>query len=435
MIDAIEIKGYWFLPDDPENRVAGTLTYTPNRKIILELIGAFHDPRDYMMSLAQGDDKRKEIILGESSDAKSITLINCSSYGSLNFSCSFPMQKFSVQYCLAGIHLKSWTEEVFNQITVKMPGLTKWVNHYCVDYSIPFKNDRIHGFNLSYDRDNSNDISVQLTDNINLELEFTCSPPGTEHEEQLVIEQSYQLNISTKKVMSFWDLLLQASKFKSFLTLGTLTSIGYQSIEFYSPDRFQELKDGEKLFHPVRFYYNQFDKTDTDAANKKDFLFTHDRIKTSFEEVIKNWYGFDELMAPILKHLIESIQEKNIFNTGDFLIVVQALEGYATRFRPAIPANKKFVTLIEQLTFLRDEFSYVQLVKNTSLDLDIVVNSRHYYSHFFEKKANAHVATGIELYELTQKLKVILICCVLSQTGFAQNDIITIMKAYRDRVN
>ncbi|WP_374950056.1 HEPN domain-containing protein [Mucilaginibacter sp.] len=435
MIDAVEIKGYWFLPDDPENRIAGILTYLPNRKITLELIGSFKDPHDYMFALAQDDSKRTDIILGESSDAESITLLNCSSYGTLNFSCSFPMQKFNVQYCLQGIHLKSLQDAAFNQVTVKMPGLTKWVNHYCVKYSIPFKNDKVNGFNLSFDRDNSNIISVQLGNDLDLELEFTCSPPATPHDEKLLVRQAYQLNILSKSNLPFRELLSQISKFKSFLTLGTLTNIGYQSIELYSPNEYQELMDGEKIHHPINFYYNQLDKVNADKINTKDFLFTYDSIEASFEDVIKNWYGFDDLMAPIIKHLIESIHERNIFNTGDFLIVVQALEGYATRFRPNIPASGRFVTLKEQLTFLRDQFSYVQLVKNTSLYLDIVVNSRHYYSHFFHKKANVHVATGIELYELTQKLKVILVCCVLSQVGFAQNDIITIMKAYRDRVN
>lgn len=32
-------KGYWWLPDNPEKKVAGIVTYIPNEKICLELIG------------------------------------------------------------------------------------------------------------------------------------------------------------------------------------------------------------------------------------------------------------------------------------------------------------------------------------------------------------------------------------------------------------
>ena len=34
-------KGYWWLPNNPEKKVAGVLTYTPAEHILLELIGAF----------------------------------------------------------------------------------------------------------------------------------------------------------------------------------------------------------------------------------------------------------------------------------------------------------------------------------------------------------------------------------------------------------
>lgn len=41
--DKIEYRGFWYLPSDPENSVAGTVTYYPNERIVLELIGSFGD--------------------------------------------------------------------------------------------------------------------------------------------------------------------------------------------------------------------------------------------------------------------------------------------------------------------------------------------------------------------------------------------------------
>ena len=432
MTENIEIKGYWFLPSEPDNRVAGTLYFSPNRKLTLELIGSFRDPVSYIKAVAERVPKKQEIILGESSDGKEITLINCDSYGSLNFSSTFPLQNFNVQYCMQGIHLTNRNDEIFDNITVKIPYLTKWVNHYDIKYAVPFKDNRANGFSLSFDRDNSNLISVQLDDEYELELEFTCSPPGTHYEEQLIIRQAYQLNIISKNLRSFWSLLSQTGKFKMFLTLGTLNTVGYQSISFHSPHKFQELNNGERIFHPINLYFNQIEEWRPNVS-AREFLFTHDLINQSFDAVIKKWFSFDVLMAPILKHLIESIKEKNIFNTGDFLIVIQALEGYATRFRPNIPKKEKRIKLIEQLNYLHNEFSYLEIIKNTPLDLEVAVNSRHYYSHFFAKKQHAHVAEGVELYEITQGLKTKLICCVLNEAGFDQFAITSIMKAYRQR--
>ena len=39
--EPFEYKGYWWKPDDPENKVAGVLTYKPGENIVLELIGTF----------------------------------------------------------------------------------------------------------------------------------------------------------------------------------------------------------------------------------------------------------------------------------------------------------------------------------------------------------------------------------------------------------
>lgn len=68
----LEYKGYWYLPTAPEDRVAGVLTYHPNEKIILELMGCFGE---YSWSILT---KREEdpVILGRTADGKDITLIN-----------------------------------------------------------------------------------------------------------------------------------------------------------------------------------------------------------------------------------------------------------------------------------------------------------------------------------------------------------------------
>ncbi|OKS88494.1 ApeA N-terminal domain 1-containing protein [Mucilaginibacter polytrichastri] len=230
MKEVFEIKGYWFLPNDQDNRVAGTLYFVPNESITLELIGSFHFSEDHLISVFNHDSEPLTIIHGESSDAKPITLINCNSYGSLNFDCSFAMQKFSVQYVLKGLHINSISDDVFAEISVRLPLLTAWVNSYRIEYSIPFKNDRANGFELSYNLDNINLIPVQIDKNLNLELEFTCSPPGTAYEEELIVKQAYQLNIRSKKATSFLKLLQKASRFNIFLSLGTLNTIFYESI-------------------------------------------------------------------------------------------------------------------------------------------------------------------------------------------------------------
>lgn len=430
MKEQFEIKGYWFLPGEEDNRVAGTLYFTPNKGITLELIGSFHEQLEFLQVSFSDRTKSTAIIWGESSDAKRITLIDCHAYGSLNLSASFPMQKFSVRYALVGIHLAHTDSAVFNSISVRLPFLTAWVNNYRVKYSLQFADNGVSGFELEYHLDDNNTISVQLDPELALEIEFSCTPPGTSTTEVLTVQQGYRLNFNTVQLHSFHHLLKKANRFNTFLQLGTLNELSFEKITLINPDNYQELTNGCKYFHPVELFYQQHTNTAVRKSSMKDFLFTYDAIEGTFNAIIKKWFGFDIQMAPILKHLINSISPKDLFDTGDFLVVIQALEGYATRFRPNIPKTGKKLTLKDQLNGLWSEFSYIPRIQNLSLNVDIATNSRHYYSHFFSKKANAHVADGVELYKLTQSLKAILICCVLSETGFDQQTMLTIMNKY-----
>ena len=43
--EKLECKGYWWLPNNPNETIAGVLTYIPNEKILLELIGTFYNPQ------------------------------------------------------------------------------------------------------------------------------------------------------------------------------------------------------------------------------------------------------------------------------------------------------------------------------------------------------------------------------------------------------
>jgi len=122
-----EYKGYRFLPSAPENKIAGILTYIPNESIKLELIGTLEKAE--LPIIAFTNSTRIDIIWGITSDAKKISLIDCfPGGGSYNFSCSFPIIKYSIQYCLIGTYIENFQDKLFNWSDVTMPELNTWCN-------------------------------------------------------------------------------------------------------------------------------------------------------------------------------------------------------------------------------------------------------------------------------------------------------------------
>ena len=75
MMDNFEYKGYWYLPDCEDHQVAGILTFIANNSAILELIGDIDAHDEPLMAIFE--QKSHTVIWGVNSDAKRITLLNC----------------------------------------------------------------------------------------------------------------------------------------------------------------------------------------------------------------------------------------------------------------------------------------------------------------------------------------------------------------------
>lgn len=226
--------------------------------------------------------------------------------------------------------------------------------------------------------------------------------------------------------------------YEQFLSLATLKVVECSQIILHDRNLYQEVK-GKKYYNTIELIYVQKDDFEESKQTKRhNYLFTYDTIEKQYNQIIKKWYTDTEKIAPIRLHLIESIRLKRIFSSVDFLIVIQALEGYHTRFRKkdtltnkdqstidsALNTSKsKGKQLKERLNDIIAEFSSIDKIKNDEINVRAVVDSRHYYSHLMDKKEKKHAVDGVELYYLTQKLRKLLICCLLDFVGFDKSQI------------
>lgn len=63
------------------------------------------------------------------------------------------------------------------------------------------------------------------------------------------------------------------------------------------------------------------------------------------------------------------------------------------------------------INLLIAEFSDIDKLQGDTINIKEVVDSRHYYSHFMDRKKKKNILDGYELYKLTVKLKKLLVCC------------------------
>ena len=222
------------------------------------------------------------------------------------------------------------------------------------------------------------------------------------------------------------------------LTLAVLDTVQCSKIFLFDRSIYQKYAGNKKLYHPIQLIYIQDELANTDKKWKNwNFLFDYTSISGHFAEIIQKWYTDKSVLSPIRTHLIDSIAHKKVFSSIDFLVIIQALEGFWWRFKDQEyrqKANQKkntsLKTIIEQI---RQDFSDVSRVKKIEINIDEVVDSRHYYSHFMNKSQKPNTLDGIELYKLTGKLRILLICCVLSFIGMNHQQIDQLLNKSNNR--
>lgn len=424
----MEFKGFWYKPKESENKIAGVLKVDPFKSNSLELIGGFSNhPFDNLES------KNEEVLWGEVYDSKNhlrkITLFQCFSSGSVNFSANFPIVRFRCSIFIDGIHIESIEKKSCYKLTASLTSLYNWKNsgilrntYYSEDVD-PLKTSKVK---LEIDNSDLWEIPVKLDDKFTLSIFADYNFIPSINLQECTAKQFTKVKIESLENESIEDLYSRLNLFMEFLSFATLTPIYIKNLSIYALDNYQELPDGTKWYHSSNLYcrYKGCDDTqiDSDIVNH---LFNHSDIQEEYAKILVKWFNLKSELAPIRSHLVDSIRPTKSFSSLNFLVVIQSLDGFHRRF---IDAGKN--TLLNRLKFLVNEkFSEIEKI-NIITEEDIIVakDSRNYYSHFHTREGG-NILDGVQLFKLHQKFRLLLICCVLNLIGFENEDINRLVKS------
>ena len=396
MEKAIELKGLWWLPSAPDNKITGTLNYKRTENTTLELIGEFQEGD---RNLDTDDHHKYDIIHGTLSDGKDVTLINSFPIDSTyNTSCSIPIVSYFTSLVIHGRHLHNPDERFLTKMTISYDELSIWyrpnlIKHVVHSRKIIFVERNTEQYKLRFEID-SNTILI-------------LSPS--------VIFKS---NITSYKLIQYTDLVIEFHKpvdlheamriiggFNQFLSFATFSSVQCKEIFFEY--------DGSIHNH---IYYHFSKEEYKPSLEHFRYLFTYDTIKEKFTKIIKKWFE-DENIIPIRTHLLQSLNRGGKFSSADFLVTIQAIDGYYKRFK------KDGTDLYKILINLVNDFSDVICLELVQDDFWKIVNSRDYYSHLLPVRKKEHILSWYELHDLDFQLRKLLICCLLQFIGFDNNEI------------
>ena len=210
------------------------------------------------------------------------------------------------------------------------------------------------------------------------------------------------------------------------------------------------------------FYPTVIARNTTSTILPPRMPFTFKDISDRFEIILRNWFKNARLLEPVYNLYFGTLHNPHLYLEHQFLSIVQALESYHRRvYGGKYVAEEEYTTIMNNLikaippgtpSNLRDrlknylkhgnEYSLRKRLKEIVKEcrdvlgdylgdrdkvINVTVETRNYLTHY-DGDPPKGIAKGVELYYLTQRLKLLVMACLLKTLGFETTEIKEIVK-------
>ena len=430
-MEAKEYRGLWWLPSNKERKVAGVLAYTPGEEFRLELIGSFNAEYDGTILAPLKAKTMEPVIHGQASDGSNITLFDSTCGVSHKECAEFSTSVYKAKAIVVGTHLNNRDEKRFFKASVRIPELSYWLYPAMVEQ-------------IYQDTKNGHGIIVKMRDiedgermvgkvNVSKQMSICLCRDASYHSGDLSFNPSFEqftsLQIETSEDMSLMDYYEAVVRYEQFMSFATFREVGFSELRLFSRDNYYETIGGKHYNKPIIFDIRNRTKPNPKKIAKHEFIFEYNQIKDHYSQAVKRWFSKDMKFHAIRSHFMDSIDYHGPFSYINFLVVIQAIEGYGRRymtaeikkFKEGLPKDRKRRPLFEMLSAIFKSYADVNRIDH-NVDIDAITQTRNYHSHLFAQRGDKAV-DGVELYKLTNELRKLLMCCIMSYMNFSNRDI------------
>lgn len=446
MIKEFEYKGDWWLPENPQNRIKGTLKFSPNEGATLDLIGSFKDIKNFDKAI------EPDIIVGETTNGKAVTLYKCFEIKS---SMSLPGSTTSLiyaNYVFVGVHFQKTEAILFKNMSVHYLHLDEWIHKS--NFEIQHL-DQEYAISIKYKLPQP--IQIAGNEEYKVSINFKASMPAPNTTE-ITIKQKAEIKIETAREMSFEYFKMLIFRIQNFLSLGTMKAIYPTSIRGTSEESKTEV-ERKTYYNDIEVFFQLPEISETSKRIMGyEMLFTFSDLSDNIEVYLRNWLQKAMLLEPVFDLYFGTLYNKKMYLQHRFLSLIQALEAYHRRvfsgkyqsdeeyykglyaefmkciadivdsnFKSSLEWRMKYLnefSLRKRLAELSQQYSEVLNLKIRNIDklIEDTINTRHFLTHYDLNLKNDS-KSGEELYVLCEKLKFILEVCFLFELGLPNQKI------------
>jgi hypothetical protein len=432
VIEEFEYTGRWWLPDNPDKKIHGRLTFNQREGAILQLDGCFTDDPEIKELF------HPEIVNGVSSSGIDITLHQCLGQHLSIYSAGGSTSRLHAHQVLTNVHFQRSEDIRFRYLSVDYSNLDAWVG--ISGFDIQRKNDEI---SMKYKTPDS--IPVFVSSELVLFIVFSTSYSPFALTE-VDVKQKAHIMIAPAQERNLGEYQTIVRRIQDFLTLANMEPIYPLSIEG---------ETGNKTSYPKIKIFYQLPRVHKAAFETSTFrpLFTLKTISDKLGHFLQNWFGKAEQLEPVYQLYFGYIYNPHMYLEQKFLSLVQALESYHRRTMqnyelPEDKHNERIYKIVdavpqEHKKWLSRKLKYsnepdlqrrlrellnthpvvaFDLKRNKESFIEKAVVTRNYIVHY-DPKLEEKAAKGEELHSITRRLQFLVESCLLEELGFSPDEV------------
>lgn len=314
MHEVFTYPGEWWIPQNPDQKVSGTLSFTPQNGLALDLIGT--------LSKSPYDSSEVEylpLINGVIyKGSKAVTLWEC--HGSFSSSSNSQSgfytssSNYDVGKCFIGHHFTSENSIQIRRISATYENLEEWVN------TQPFATSSPNDSELLISPSNPVNLSVACDD-----FRITVTDWASKHLSihEVTIKHYANVIIDFYNPVDFRSAIQPLYHLRNFIALGIGRSILPRSMSGIPSN-----SDNK-----VEIIYRG--RTDTFAMSRQisshQMLFTLKSLGAESEKGLYAWFSSYSILKPVYELYFAVFDMPSMYLDVQFLLLIQALEAYHRR--------------------------------------------------------------------------------------------------------
>lgn len=458
LFEDFEHKGHWWLPEHPDRRVSGTLTYKSGEDIALELLGSLREPDDRR----EEQDFNPRFILGINSEGRPCTLFQTYEIGGGWSSTGVRSQSLLVDYLLFEGHFSAISEMQFSSAYVTYTYLEEWLGR------LPFKSELLkdgdeHSWNWKATFMTPPSFQANVPSLHAKISEFHGhSSKGGDAFRELVWGHTASLVITPEAKQDFDWYHKTQFELRNFLSVLIGSPVFLKEVSYvFKNEAAEDEHDKRKIIY---LYYRQANQAQKKRFSYNDIIVHLPKVEDRIAEILEAWFSKRERLGQVYELFLGAEYSPSLYPHLHFLSLMQALETYHrhvsvgkhlpdTEYETvreslvsAIPAGTPTPlrdSLKERLKYgneyslrkrLKEIFAGISdgnkklIAPNIATFISNVADTRNYLTHYTDH-LREETLEGVDLFNAILRLKILLTVLLLKELGIEEGLITELVSA------